>query len=119
MERWRQRQLGSKEDHSTSKGNYKTELTLAGLLMEGLGKRCLVGQPKLCIVNSLVESRGRVLSARDALFGLLGNLDFLGDTVEVVAVFFQVRIVERGIMNFQFRHCIRASCFVHGPERIF
>jgi len=30
-----QRRLGSKEDHSTTKGNYKTDLTLTGLLMEG------------------------------------------------------------------------------------
>jgi hypothetical protein len=35
MEGWRQRRLGSKEDHSTNKGNYKTDLTLTGLLMEG------------------------------------------------------------------------------------
>src|ERR1700693_1128115 len=39
MEGWRQRRLGSKEDHSTTKGNYKTDLTLTGLLMEGLGRR--------------------------------------------------------------------------------
>ena len=38
MEGWRQGRLGSKEDHSTIKGNYKTVLTLTGLLMEGLGK---------------------------------------------------------------------------------
>ncbi len=38
MEGWRQGRPGSKEDHSTSKGNYKTGLTLTGLLMEGLGK---------------------------------------------------------------------------------
>jgi hypothetical protein len=37
MEGCRQRRLGSEEDHSTSKGNYKTDLTLTGLLMEGLG----------------------------------------------------------------------------------
>ena len=37
MEGWRQGRLGSKEDHSTIKGNYKTDLTLTGLLMEGLG----------------------------------------------------------------------------------
>jgi len=37
MEGWRHRRLGSKEDHSTAKGNYKTDLTLTGLLMEGLG----------------------------------------------------------------------------------
>jgi hypothetical protein len=37
MEGWRQGRLGSKEDHSTTKGNYKTNLTLTGLLMEGLG----------------------------------------------------------------------------------
>jgi hypothetical protein len=37
MEGWRQGRLGSKEDHSTTKGNYKTDLTLTGLLMEGLG----------------------------------------------------------------------------------
>jgi hypothetical protein len=37
MEGWRQRRLGSKEDHSTNKGNYKTDLTLTGLLMEGVG----------------------------------------------------------------------------------
>ena len=39
MEGWRQRRLGSEEDHSTTKGNYKTDLTLTGLLMEGLGPR--------------------------------------------------------------------------------
>jgi hypothetical protein len=39
MEGWRQRRLGSKEDHSTTKGNYKTDLTLTGLLMEGLVRR--------------------------------------------------------------------------------
>ena len=39
MEGWRQGRLGSKEDHSTTKGNYKTDLTLTGLLMEGLGVR--------------------------------------------------------------------------------
>jgi hypothetical protein len=37
MEVWRQRRPGSEEAHSTSKGNYKTDLTLTGLLMEGLG----------------------------------------------------------------------------------
>jgi len=37
MEGWRQRRIGSDEDHSTTKGNYKTDLTLTGLLMEGLG----------------------------------------------------------------------------------
>jgi hypothetical protein len=37
MEGWRQRRFGSKEDHSTTKGNYKTDLTLTSLLMEGLG----------------------------------------------------------------------------------
>jgi hypothetical protein len=35
MEGWRQGRLGSREDHSTTKGNYKTDLTLTGLLMEG------------------------------------------------------------------------------------
>ena len=39
MEGWRQRRLGSKEDHSTTKGNYRTDLTLTGFLM-GLGRRC-------------------------------------------------------------------------------
>lgn len=37
MEGWRQGRLGSKEDHSTIKGNHKADLTLTGLLMEGLG----------------------------------------------------------------------------------
>jgi hypothetical protein len=37
MEGWRQRRIGSDEDHSTIKGNYKNGLTLTGLLMEGLG----------------------------------------------------------------------------------
>jgi hypothetical protein len=37
MEGWRQRRPGSQEDHSTTKGNYKTVLTRTGLLMEGLG----------------------------------------------------------------------------------
>ena len=37
MEGWRQRRPGSQEDHSTIKGNCKTDLTLTGLLMEGLG----------------------------------------------------------------------------------
>ena len=36
MEGWRQGRLGSKEDHSTIKGNCKTDLTLTGLLMEGV-----------------------------------------------------------------------------------
>jgi hypothetical protein len=36
MEGWRHGPLGSKEDHSTTKGNYKTDLILTGLLMEGL-----------------------------------------------------------------------------------
>jgi hypothetical protein len=43
MEGWRQGRLGSKEDHSTTKGNYKTDLTLTGLLMEGLGRIGLTG----------------------------------------------------------------------------
>jgi hypothetical protein len=30
--------MSSREDHSTIKGNYKTDLTLTGLLMEGLGR---------------------------------------------------------------------------------
>jgi hypothetical protein len=48
MEGWRQRRLGSKEDHSTTKGNYKTDLTLTGLLMEGLGARCdVVWAPRI------------------------------------------------------------------------
>ena len=38
MEGWRQRRPGSQEDHSTIKGNCKTDLTLTGLLMEGLGR---------------------------------------------------------------------------------
>jgi hypothetical protein len=42
MEGWRQGRLGSREDHSTTKGNYKTDLTLTGLLMEGLGISCRV-----------------------------------------------------------------------------
>ena len=37
MEGWRQRRISSEEDHSTTKGKYKTELTRTGLLMEGLG----------------------------------------------------------------------------------
>jgi hypothetical protein len=37
MEGWRQGRLGSKEDHSTTKGNYKTNLTITGFLTEGLG----------------------------------------------------------------------------------
>jgi len=28
------------EDHSTTKGNYKTDLTLTGLLIEALGNGC-------------------------------------------------------------------------------
>jgi hypothetical protein len=36
MEGWRQRRLGSEEDHLTTKGYYKTDLTLTGFLMEGL-----------------------------------------------------------------------------------
>jgi hypothetical protein len=35
--------MSSREDHSTIKGNYKTDLTLTGLLMEGLGlQSCLL-----------------------------------------------------------------------------
>ena len=42
MEGWRQRRIGSDEDHSTIKGNYKTGLTLTGLLMEGLGSASVI-----------------------------------------------------------------------------
>ena len=45
MEGWRQRRLDSKEDHSTTKGNYKTDLTLTGLLMEGLGREVCSSSP--------------------------------------------------------------------------
>jgi hypothetical protein len=55
MEGWRQRRLGSKEDHSTTKGNYKTDLTLTGLLMEGpLRSRC--GTTSACaVIHFLIE----------------------------------------------------------------
>ena len=38
MEGLRQRRLGSKQDHSTTKVNYKADLTLTGPLMERLGQ---------------------------------------------------------------------------------
>ena len=56
MEGWRQRRLGSKEDHSTTKGNYKTDLTLTGLLMEGFGRRNAVDLARGRAVN-FSESR--------------------------------------------------------------
>ena len=69
MEGWRQRRLGSKEDHSTTKGNYKTDLTLTGLLMEGPGRQNLAmspGEPVL-LANSLCRSqeKGRCASRRN------------------------------------------------------
>jgi hypothetical protein len=39
MEGWRQRRPGSEEDCSTIEGNYKTDLTLTGLIIEGLGDK--------------------------------------------------------------------------------
>jgi len=61
MEGWRQRRLGSKEDHSTSKGNYKTDLTRTGLLMEGLG-------PVICLAHGLERARTSIASAFLPLF---------------------------------------------------
>src|SRR4029077_157932 len=47
MEGWRQRRIGSEEDHSTTKSNYKIDLTLTGLLMEGLGSVIVSNSPKI------------------------------------------------------------------------
>ena len=38
---------GSEEDHSTTKGKYKTVLTLTGLLMEGLGKAVVLRRARI------------------------------------------------------------------------
>jgi hypothetical protein len=56
MEGWRQGRLGSQEDHSTTKGNYKTDLTLTGLLMEGLGTG-LVACPSEFLLELFVKRR--------------------------------------------------------------
>jgi hypothetical protein len=73
LEGWRQGQLGSKEDHSTIKSNYKTILTLTGLLMEGLGG--LVGI-NFDAVSPLVPTYGErrmwISSLRCAVRVLLG-----------------------------------------------
>jgi hypothetical protein len=53
MEGWRQRRIGSDEDHSTIKGNYKNGLTLTGLLMEGLGQSAMG-----CFMRDVGISRG-------------------------------------------------------------
>jgi hypothetical protein len=46
MEGWRQRRRSSMEDHSTNKGNYKTCLTLTGLVLHWdvtrIDGRCMV-----------------------------------------------------------------------------
>src|SRR6202140_5991566 len=79
MEGWRQRRLGSKEDHSTSKGNYKTDLTLTGLLMEGLGLGVHALADHCCrfMRRSRSAKRGSErsgsLQLRIFLFGLLQN----------------------------------------------
>jgi hypothetical protein len=44
MEGWRQRRHGSKEVHSTTKGNSKTDSTSTGFLMEGLGSTAASGR---------------------------------------------------------------------------
>jgi hypothetical protein len=63
MEGWRQGRLGSKEDHSTTKGNYKTDLTLTGLLMEGLGQKfCDKHSEAEC--ESVLEHKTRKIEAR-------------------------------------------------------
>jgi len=62
MEGWRQGRLGSREDHSTTKGNYKTDLTLTGLLMEGLG---LLARDVLPDHLIFIVLRGRISSKKD------------------------------------------------------
>jgi hypothetical protein len=58
MEGWRQRRMSSREDHSTNKGNCKTDLTLTGLLMEGLGQTADVLAIYFLEVYSFVQERG-------------------------------------------------------------
>ena len=68
MEGWRQRRLGSKEDHSTTKGNYKTDLTLTGLLMEGLGSAHRGVTVNIVICSNRIKSDLRRVSvARSGL----------------------------------------------------
>ncbi len=48
---------GSEEDHSTTKGNYKTDLTLTGLLMKGLGRgNCPISQGAALVARLLGQS---------------------------------------------------------------
>jgi hypothetical protein len=75
MEGWRQGRLGSKEDHSTIKGNYKTNLTHTGLLMEGLSECYLTvcgnGYPNDCAPchSVLPKIRWWCIPAFEPLFG--------------------------------------------------
>ena len=80
MEGWRQRRLGSKEDHSTTKSNYKTDLTLTGLLMEGLGPHfyhvntpCLPALFGMCAITLLPT--GSTIVARMLVYDLMSNYD--------------------------------------------
>jgi hypothetical protein len=57
MEGWRQRRPSSEENHSRSKGNYKTDLTLTGFLMEGL-----VSKGARNCYDSLVISKDTVVA---------------------------------------------------------
>ena len=83
MEGWRQRRLGSKEDHSTSKGNYKTGLTLTGLLMEGLGLQnteSLLG-PAL-VANALCRGQ-RKRTMRESKLQIGNSGCYTADTLSV------------------------------------
>jgi len=64
MEGWRQGRLGSKEDHSTTKGNYKTDLTLTGLLMKGLGT--IIWQNRPVTIKVLIFDLGRTILDEEA-----------------------------------------------------
>ncbi len=72
MEGWRQRRLGSKQDHSTTKGNYKTVLTLTGLLMEGLHRKSIAFRIKIFSgASSLCPEKGKVMMRKKE--GQIGN----------------------------------------------
>jgi hypothetical protein len=56
MEGWRQRRLGSdaKKKHKEGK---KTDLTLTGLLMEGVGRQNLAVPARVCLAGKFVAPK--------------------------------------------------------------
>ena len=77
MEVWRQSRVSSEDDHSTTKGKYKTDLTLTGLLVAGLGWYSLLKIPSYRSPYARGRGRAKCLRQTERMLttrvcGLLG-----------------------------------------------